>query len=81
MILAFDLLAIVTALAAALLWFQASQRRLRRIARAERLDAADLNRIIVAINRAQILNGRAALATGLSASAVALRFALDVALR
>jgi hypothetical protein len=58
-----DLLAMVAAFAAAVLWWQASSRSVRRISRFEELDAADINRIVVAINRNQILNRRAATAT------------------
>ena len=57
----------VTALASAWLWWKASRPRLRRVSRHEELNAADLNRIITALNRTQILNSRAALATALAA--------------
>jgi len=40
------------------------------------LDARDINRIVVTINRGQILNARAALATAVSAGLVAVRFFL-----
>jgi hypothetical protein len=73
-----DLIAILAALAAAFLWFKASGHRVRRIARDEELDAADFNRLIVAVNRAQILNSRAAMATAASALALALRMAYDL---
>ena len=73
-----DGLIIVTILASALLWLIASQNRLRRISRNEVLDAADINRIVIAMNRTQILNARAALMTALSAVFAALRIALDV---
>ncbi|MBM3619711.1 MAG: hypothetical protein FJX20_03390 [Alphaproteobacteria bacterium] len=74
-----DLVGLVSAAAAAWLWFRASQRRLRRLTREEELDAADINRIVVAFNRSNILNGRAALATALSALAIAVRFAANLA--
>ncbi len=51
---------------------------MRRIRRNEVLDAADINRIVVAMNRAQILNSRAALATGCAAVLATLRFCLDL---
>lgn len=41
----------------------------------EVLDAADLNRVVTAINRSAILNKRAALASAFSAACFALRFA------
>ena len=72
-----DLLAMVAALAAAWLWFRASGSRLRRVSRAETLDAADLNRIVVMLNRNQILNSRGALAAMVSALCAAARFALS----
>lgn len=73
-----DAFALITAFGAAWFWLLASRGRLRRVSYAEELDAADLNRMIVAINRAQILNGRAALATAVSAFAVAIRFAVGL---
>jgi hypothetical protein len=76
-----DLSAMVAAFAASWLWFMSSRQRVRRISRAETLDAADLNRIIVAINRTQILNSQAAMAATLSALFAALRFGLDALVR
>jgi hypothetical protein len=76
-----DLSAMVAALAASWHWFMSSRQRVRRISRAETLDAADLNRIIVAINRTQILNSQAAMAATLSALFAALRFGLDALVR
>jgi hypothetical protein len=76
-----DLSAMVAALAASWLWFMSRRQRVRRISRAETLDAADLNRIIVAINRTQILNSQAAMAATLSALFAALRFGLDALVR
>ncbi len=77
LIIAIDLAALGASIAAAWLWFQASRRTVRRISLHETLDAADFNRVVTALNRAQILNGRAALASGVAASCVALRFLLD----
>jgi hypothetical protein len=74
-----DLLAVSAALASAWFWWLASRQRIRRIARHEELDAADMNRLITALNRAQILNSRAALATALTALFAAARLLLDVA--
>ncbi len=73
MIFVLDAIAMVAAFAAALLWFQASSRLLRRVSIREELDARDINRIVVAYNRSQLYNARAALATAVSALAVAVR--------
>lgn len=78
MVLALDLIALVGAMCAAWLWFLSSQRRVRRLAHGETIDAADLNRLVVSINRTQLLNSRAALASAISALAVAARFVLDI---
>ena len=74
-----DLAAILSALLAAALWYQAGARSVRRISRFEELDAADLNRLVVAMNRSAILNRRAALASAASAACLALRFAASLA--
>jgi hypothetical protein len=73
-----DITAILGALAAAWLWFAASQNRVRRISKDEVISSADLNRIVVSINRSQILNSRAALATAISALAVTFRLVIDL---
>jgi hypothetical protein len=77
-ILAFtlDVGAAVAACLASLLWYRASGRTLRRVSRAEEIDAADLNRIVTAINRSQLLNARAAMAATVAAGLAAIRFAL-----
>ena len=62
-----DLSVVATAQLSGLFWWQASRRRLRRVSRCEELNLADLNRIIVALNRAQILNARAATTTSIAA--------------
>lgn len=74
-----DTVAILAALAAAVLWYQAGARTVRRISRFETLDAADINRIVVAMNRSAILNRRAALASAASAACLALRFGASLA--
>ena len=74
-----DLAAILTALVAAALWYQAGSRPVRRISRFEELDAADINRLVVAMNRSAILNRRAALASAASGVCFALRFAASLA--
>ncbi|MBL9096263.1 MAG: hypothetical protein JNK07_04995 [Alphaproteobacteria bacterium] len=81
MLVFFDVLTIGLAMLAAYLWFISSRTRYRRISRKEEIDAGDLNRIIVAMNRSQIANQRAALATAASAFALALRLLLDLVLR
>lgn len=73
-----DLLAIITALAAAWLWYKAGNCPTRRISLGETIDAQDFNRIVTAINRAGALNRRAAFATATSAVVVALKFAHDL---
>jgi hypothetical protein len=78
MILALDILAMIAAFLSSALWFMASGKSLRRVHRGESIDEHDMNRIITAFNRNQILNGRAALATGVSAIAVALRFLVQL---
>ena len=62
----------------AFLWFVASRNRLRRISRNEIIDYADINRIVTAINRAQILNSRAAMMTALAAFLAGLRVMMDL---
>lgn len=78
LLIVFDLFGIATAVLASWLWYLASRRRLRRISRYETLDAADLNRMVTAMNRSSLLNGRAALAAAASAASLALRFAVDL---
>ncbi len=73
-----DLAALASAIAAAWYWWRASRVSLRRLSKFENIDYQDMNRLIVSFNRAQILSGRAAFATGLSALFVAIRLALDL---
>jgi len=73
-----DALIILVMLLSAFLWFLASRSRLRRISRHEVLDYADINRIVTAINRAQILNSRAAFMTALAALLAAFRVMIDL---
>ena len=49
------------------------------MSRFEALDAADINRIVVALNRTQTLNARAALATAVAAGLAGLRVLLGLA--
>jgi hypothetical protein len=60
------------------LWFKASMGRMRRVSASEKVDHQDLNRLVVAFNRTQILNRRAALATAVAAFAGALRMILGM---
>ncbi len=76
-----DLFALLSALIAAWLWYKASSNRVRRIDKDESLDHRDFNRIVVMMNRTQLLNRRAALATAASALAIALKFAYDLLTR
>jgi hypothetical protein len=71
-----DIAAIAATLVSAWFWFAASGRTLRRVSKTEELDSRDLNRVVTALNRSQILNTRAAVATGISALIVATRYAL-----
>jgi hypothetical protein len=73
-----DVVALVSALVAAWLWYRASSNVVRRVEKGEELDHRDLNRIVVTINRSQILNRRAALATAVSALAFAAKMAKDM---
>ena len=73
-----DSLVIITLFMSAFLWLLASRNRLRRLSRFEELDSADINRIVTSMNRVQILNARAAMATALSALFAALRVILDI---
>jgi hypothetical protein len=74
-----DVLTVGAALASGVLWWLASRNRLRRVSRFEALDAADINRIVVALNRTQTLNARAALATAVAAGLAGLRVLLGLA--
>jgi hypothetical protein len=74
LIIILDVLAILTALAASWLWYLAGRRPIRRVSRFEELNAADINRMVTAINRGGMLNKQAALASAASAACVALRF-------
>jgi hypothetical protein len=71
-----DTLIVAAALTSSWLWWSASRNRVRRISRHEVLDAADINRLVIALNRTQILNARAALATAVAAVLTAIRLGL-----
>ncbi|MCA3254248.1 MAG: hypothetical protein INF91_01365 [Alphaproteobacteria bacterium] len=74
---ALDVAIIVTSAVAAWLWLKASQGSVRRVSYHEELDAKDLNRLVVALNRSLLLNRRAALATALVTVEAAIRAAID----
>lgn len=71
--LALDLSIVTSAFLSGYFWWQASRKRMRRICRDEMLDHADFNRMVVAYNRTQILNARAAIATAITAVLATLR--------
>jgi hypothetical protein len=71
-----DYATIAAAIGSAWLWWLASGRRLRRIRRDEELDAADLNRLVTFLNRAQARNARAAILTAVASALAGVRLAL-----
>lgn len=75
--LVLHLFIVSTALASSWLWWSASRHRVRRISKHEALDAADINRLVIALNRTQILSARAALATACAAILAAIRLGLS----
>lgn len=79
LILALDLAIVACAAMSGLFWYLASRRQVRRISRSEILDSRDINRLIVAFNRAQLLNRRAAMATSVTGMLAAIRLCLDIA--
>ena len=72
-----DALIVVAAVLSAWFWLRASGKRVRRVSKHETFDHADINRLVVALNRAQILNARAAKATAAAALLGGLRILLD----
>lgn len=79
LIVILDLSIISFAVTSSVLWWASSRHRVRRISRLDEPDAADINRLVVALNRSQILNSRAALTTACAGVLAAIRLALDVA--
>ena len=72
-----DLMISAAAVVSCWLWYKASRRRVHRVGRREVLDAADINRLVTNINRTQILNARAAMATAIAASLGIMRYAVS----
>lgn len=68
-----DLFIAVAAFLSGFFWWQASRGRMRRICREEMLDHADFNRMVIAFNRTQILNARAAITTAITGILATLR--------
>jgi hypothetical protein len=77
----FDAVSLIAALIAAWLWYKASFRGTRRVKHGETFDFHDFNRLVVAFNRQNILNRRAALATALSVLCIAGKFAIDLVMQ
>jgi hypothetical protein len=77
-VIVLDLAIVACAALSGLFWYLASRRQVRRISRSEVLDSRDLNRLIVAFNRAQLLNRRAAMATSATGMLAAFRLCLDI---
>lgn len=73
-----DLSIALAATLSGILWLQASRGQMRRINASEKLDHHDVNRLVVAFNRAQLLSRRAALATAAAALLGALRLFLSL---
>lgn len=77
---ALDLAIVITAVISAWFWLQAAGKPQRRVSKHEEFNHADLNRVVTALNRARILNARAAVATAVAALLGGLRVALDLLL-
>jgi hypothetical protein len=77
-VIVLDLAIVACAALSGLFWYLASRRQVRRISRSEVLDSRDINRLIVAFNRAQLLNSRAAMATSATGLLAAIRLGLDI---
>jgi hypothetical protein len=78
LIVALDLAIVACAALSGLFWYLASRRQVRRTSRSEDLDSRDINRLIVAFNRAQLLNRRAAMATSATGMLAAIRLGIDI---
>ena len=73
-----DVTIVVAAAMSAWFWLQAAGRPPRRVSKFEDFDHADLNRLVTALNRARILNARAAVATAVAALLGGFRVGLDL---
>lgn len=72
-----DLAIVLAAVMSAWFWLQAAGKPQRRVSKFEDFNHADLNRLVTALNRARILNARAAVATAAAALLGGLRVALE----
>ena len=72
-----DLAIVVAAVVSAWFWLQAAGKPQRRVSKFEDFNHADLNRLVTALNRARILNARAAVATAVAALLGGVRVAMD----
>ncbi|NVD45008.1 hypothetical protein [Qipengyuania atrilutea] len=75
-----DAAIVVAAVVSAWFWLQAAGRPQRRVSKFEDFNHADLNRLVTALNRARILNARAAVATAAAALLGGLHIALGLLL-
>ena len=73
-----DVTIVVAAVMTAWFWLQAAGKPQRRVSKFEDFNHADLNRLVTALNRARILNARAAVATAIAALLGGLRIGLDL---
>lgn len=73
-----DVAIVFAAVISAWFWLQAAGKPQRRVSKFEDFNHADLNRLVTALNRARILNARAAVATAIAALLGGLRIALDL---
>ena len=73
-----EILAVLSAVIAAWMWWRASSHAPRRLTKGEDINHHDFNRLVTAMNRSQLLNRRAALATAVSALAIALKYGYDL---
>lgn len=73
-----DLAIVIAAVFSAWFWLQAAGKPQRRVSKFEEFNHADINRLITALNRARILNARAAVTTAIAALLGGFRVALDL---
>ena len=75
-----DITIILAAVLSAWFWLQAAGKHQRRVSKFEDFNHADLNRLVTALNRARILNARAAVTTAVAALLGGFHVALDLRL-